>query len=356
MFPVESFAFLRKACGSRCVNRSAASPCREREYRGSMGFSARKDETARDSRSSRSSSAAAQRQGAGASLPTRSPARRRRRSLFWGLVRFSFVLAFFGALGLAAVFGYIWFTLNQQGLLKIPDREPGIIILASDGSVLAEKGSFNGDEVRLAELPDYVPNAVIAIEDRRFRSHMGVDPIGLLRAVYRQLPLRPRGSGRFHAHPAAGEEPVPHARPHASSASFRKWCWRSGSRRSSPRTTSSSSTSTGSISARAPPASRRPRKPITRNPPPNSTSPKPQRWPASSRRRAPPIPPPIRKPPPSAPGSFSRAWRMPASSRRRKPPRSPSQPAEADRQLSCSAKQYVVDWVSEQLPEFVQGL
>jgi penicillin-binding protein 1A len=110
--------------------------------------------------------------------------RRRRRSLLWSLVRFSFVLAFFGALGLAAVLGYIWFTLNQQGLLKIPERDPGIMILASDGSVLAEKGSFNGDEVRLAELPAYVPNAVIAIEDHRFYSHMGVDPVGLLRAAY----------------------------------------------------------------------------------------------------------------------------------------------------------------------------
>jgi penicillin-binding protein 1A len=69
-------------------------------------------------------------------------------------------------------------------LLKIPDREPGMMILASDGTALAEMGSFNGDEVRLADLPSYVPNAVIAIEDRRFRSHFGVDPIGLLRAVY----------------------------------------------------------------------------------------------------------------------------------------------------------------------------
>lgn len=112
---------------------------------------------------------------------------RRRRSLFWGLIRFSFVLAFIGMAGIAAMFGYIWFTLDQQGLFRIPEREPGIIILASDGSVLAEQGSFHGDDVRLAELPDYVPNAVIAIEDRRFRSHYGVDPIGLLRAIYANL-------------------------------------------------------------------------------------------------------------------------------------------------------------------------
>ncbi len=99
-------------------------------------------------------------------------------------MRFAFTLALFGVLGLSAVFGYIWYSLDQNGLLKIPDREPGIMILASDGSVLAEQGSFNGDEARLSELPAYVPQAVIAIEDRRFYYHYGVDPIGLIRAIY----------------------------------------------------------------------------------------------------------------------------------------------------------------------------
>ena len=89
-----------------------------------------------------------------------------------------------GTFGLAAIFGYIWVSLNDNGLLKIPDREPGLMILAADGTALAEMGSFNGDEAHLVDLPTYVPNALIAIEDRRFRSHFGVDPIGLLRAVY----------------------------------------------------------------------------------------------------------------------------------------------------------------------------
>jgi penicillin-binding protein 1A len=108
----------------------------------------------------------------------------RRRSVLGRLFRFAFSLSLLGAFGLAAIFGYIWFTLNENGLLKIPDREPGLMVLASDGTVLAEQGAFNGDEARLADLPDYVPNAVIAIEDRRFYSHYGVDPIGLLRAAY----------------------------------------------------------------------------------------------------------------------------------------------------------------------------
>ena len=116
--------------------------------------------------------------------PARKPRRGGRPSLLGRVVRFGFMVSLSGAIGLGAIFGYIWYSLNENGLLKIPDREPGIMVLAADGSVLAEQGAFYGDQARLTELPDYVPNAVIAIEDRRFRSHFGVDPIGLARAVY----------------------------------------------------------------------------------------------------------------------------------------------------------------------------
>jgi len=118
----------------------------------------------------------------GASPSPRQP--RRRRSFLWPVIRLGLTLAFVGCLALAGLFGYVWMTLDKQGLLQIPERDPGVMILANDGSVLAEQGSFNGDGVRIADLPDDVPNAFIAIEDRRFRSHYGVDPIGLLRAMY----------------------------------------------------------------------------------------------------------------------------------------------------------------------------
>ena len=116
---------------------------------------------------------------------------RRRNLLLNRLGRFSAILAFWSALGLAAFFGYIWLSLDQKGLFEIPAREPGIMVLAADGTALAEQGSFFGDEIRISELPDYVPNAVIAIEDRRFYSHFGVDPLGLLRAAFANM-----GAGR----------------------------------------------------------------------------------------------------------------------------------------------------------------
>ena len=96
-------------------------------------------------------------------------------------------LGLWGMLVAAAVVGYAFLSLDKQGLFQIPEREPGIMLLAADGNVLAERGSFFGDEVRVDELPAYVPQAVIAIEDRRFYQHFGVDFLGLLRAGFANL-------------------------------------------------------------------------------------------------------------------------------------------------------------------------
>lgn len=109
---------------------------------------------------------------------------RRRRSVGGAVMRFLATIALACILALLSVFGLIWFSLDKQGLMRIPEREPGVLILSADGSILAEQGAFNGDDVRIADLPDYVPNAFIAIEDRRFRSHFGIDPLGLIRAAY----------------------------------------------------------------------------------------------------------------------------------------------------------------------------
>ncbi|HQX84041.1 MAG TPA: PBP1A family penicillin-binding protein [Aestuariivirga sp.] len=118
----------------------------------------------------------------GAKDPERPP--RRRRSFLGWLFSFAFKSAVLGCIALAAMFGYVWFSLSQKGLLQIPELQPGIMLLAEDGTVLSEQGSFFGDQVRVSELPDYVPNALIAIEDHRFRSHFGVDPLSLVRAAY----------------------------------------------------------------------------------------------------------------------------------------------------------------------------
>jgi penicillin-binding protein 1A len=58
-----------------------------------------------------------------------------------------------------------------------------ITILDDKGRLIARRGLTQGVLVPVAELPAYVPNAFIAIEDRRFRHHFGIDPIGMARAA-----------------------------------------------------------------------------------------------------------------------------------------------------------------------------
>src|SRR5262245_20332806 len=75
--------------------------------------------------------------------PGRLP-RKRRRSGF-RLLSFFLALVFWGIFAGAAGFGYLWLTLDQKGLFQIPAREPGMMVLAADGTVLAEHGAFFGD-------------------------------------------------------------------------------------------------------------------------------------------------------------------------------------------------------------------
>ena len=56
-----------------------------------------------------------------------------------------------------------------------------------DGKTLVMRGEMSGTDVPIKELPPYLPRAFIAIEDRRFYSHVGVDPFGLARAAVANL-------------------------------------------------------------------------------------------------------------------------------------------------------------------------
>ncbi len=123
--------------------------------------------------------------------PPRKPARRkpnrRARHLIGRLAYWSFVAAIWAAVGLAGLIAYQAGQLPPIDQLAVPKRPPNIAIVAEDGTQLANRGDTGGASVHLAELPPYLPNAFIAIEDRRFYAHHGVDPIGIGRAVLRNL-------------------------------------------------------------------------------------------------------------------------------------------------------------------------
>jgi len=96
------------------------------------------------------------------------------------------VLVMLAAWGL--IFGGLFFShflssLPDVGNLMVAGPSQDITILDDRGRQIARRGLAQGHMVRAEDLPDYVSNAFVAIEDRRFRSHLGVDPIGLVRAA-----------------------------------------------------------------------------------------------------------------------------------------------------------------------------
>jgi penicillin-binding protein 1A len=100
------------------------------------------------------------------------------RLFYWGAV-----LGLWAGIAVVGVVVWVGAHLPAIQSLAIPKRPPTIQIVGIDGSVLATRGEMAGSNVSLKDLPPYLPKAFIAIEDRRFYSHYGVDPLGIARAA-----------------------------------------------------------------------------------------------------------------------------------------------------------------------------
>jgi len=68
-----------------------------------------------------------------------------------------------------------------------PIAPPQLTLLAADGTPIARNGAIVDQPVELEDLPPHVSQAFIAIEDRRFYSHWGVDPRGVARALWSNI-------------------------------------------------------------------------------------------------------------------------------------------------------------------------
>jgi penicillin-binding protein 1A len=71
---------------------------------------------------------------------------------------------------------------SYQELVRRDDLGQTIRVRAADGSILLSSGPSFGNWLRYDEIPDIMKEAMVAVEDKRFRSHIGVDPIGTARA------------------------------------------------------------------------------------------------------------------------------------------------------------------------------
>lgn len=82
----------------------------------------------------------------------------------------------------------IWLVFTAPlGRALEPAQKPALVLTDSGGRPIARRGDYKEAPVDLAKLPKYVPAALIAIEDRRFYSHWGIDPRGIARALTRNI-------------------------------------------------------------------------------------------------------------------------------------------------------------------------
>lgn len=108
------------------------------------------------------------------------PNKRRGRGWYVSRAVAAFLLAFI------LVVGWLAITAPLSKSLQ-PLSPPQITLLAADGTPIARNGAMVEAPVEVRKLPDHVPEAFLAIEDRRFYSHWGIDPRGMARALWTNM-------------------------------------------------------------------------------------------------------------------------------------------------------------------------
>jgi penicillin-binding protein 1A len=111
----------------------------------------------------------------GEALPPEETKPRRRRWWRWGFTAF-------GALLLVTL---LWLIITAPLSRALePLEDPAMLLVSSEGRPIARRGAIKDEPVDATRLDPMTPAAFIAIEDRRFRSHWGIDPRAIGRAMW----------------------------------------------------------------------------------------------------------------------------------------------------------------------------
>ena len=101
-----------------------------------------------------------------------------------------YVMVFFAALGLAAVYGVFWhFSNDLPQIDSLTDYSPPVIseVFADDGTKVGEFWIERRIVLKPEEIPKLTEQAIIASEDDRFFQHSGIDYLGIMRAMVENL-------------------------------------------------------------------------------------------------------------------------------------------------------------------------
>ncbi len=118
-------------------------------------------------------------------LKKKTKIKKNKKKSFLGLVgRFCLLASIWGTILIGLIL--LWFIQDLPDLNKLQSnvRTPSITIQTLDGTVINTYGDVFDEMVRIQDLPAHVPQALMAVEDRRFYYHFGVDFLGIIRAAY----------------------------------------------------------------------------------------------------------------------------------------------------------------------------
>ncbi len=105
----------------------------------------------------------------------------------WGLVAFGA-----GMIALIVAVAVAYSSLPSLAELKSSPNGQMIRVHAADGSVIVSLGPSYGQWLPYSRIPDTMKTTMVSVEDKRFRYHPGIDPIGIARSFYVRAT-----SGRF---------------------------------------------------------------------------------------------------------------------------------------------------------------
>src|SRR3990167_5554181 len=103
------------------------------------------------------------------------------------LLKSGLVAMLLGLVALATMVAVALTSLPSFQELRSSPKGQMIRGLARDGTVIAALGPSYGQWLHYDEIPPVMVDAMVAVEDRRFYYHPGVDPIGIARATYVNL-------------------------------------------------------------------------------------------------------------------------------------------------------------------------
>ncbi len=106
------------------------------------------------------------------------------RSWFRRIFSYALLGAVLALVAAGVTVGFAWSELPEYEALKSSPNGQMIRVHALDGSVIVSLGPSYGDWVNYDDIPPIMVSALISIEDKRFRQHPGIDPIGVTRSFY----------------------------------------------------------------------------------------------------------------------------------------------------------------------------